>query len=45
MIDIKFEEAGFNKQNFQKSHKLKKSPNFQKIQKLQFFSKSYFSKQ
>ena len=25
MIDIKFEEAGFNKQNFQKSHKLKKT--------------------
>ena len=35
MIDIKFEEVGFNKQNFQKSQNLEKSQNFKKSQNFQ----------
>ena len=40
MIDIKFEEVGVNKQNFQKSQNLEKSQNFQK---LKIFKNNFFS--
>ena len=44
MIDIKFEEVGFNKQNFQKSQNFEKNSKFSKkskFSKILFFSKKW----
>ena len=41
MIDIKFEEVGFNKQNFEKIKILKKIKIFKKVK---IFKNTFFSK-